>query len=106
VALILEDAPHEYANCSPLIELALDEDECLCSPCDASSLRMIGGQPSLDKPLQDRESPVGVFKIQLGQLIDHHDFKLLNLWRLLPLCSHRGRVLVTREDPVWYRLAT
>jgi hypothetical protein len=25
--LIPEDAPHEYVGCSPLVELALDQDE-------------------------------------------------------------------------------
>jgi hypothetical protein len=61
--LILEDASHEYASCSPLVELTLDEDQCLCSPCDVLSLRLVGGKLSFDKPLEDREPPVGIFKI-------------------------------------------
>jgi hypothetical protein len=46
--LIPEDAPHEYASCSVLVELAVDENECFCSAGDALSLRLVGGELPLD----------------------------------------------------------
>jgi hypothetical protein len=104
--LVPKDAPHEYASSSSLVELALDEDEHLCSPHNASSLRLVGGQLPFDKTLKDWGPPVGIFEIQLRLLIDRHDFRFFDLWRLLPLCSHRGRVLIAGKNPVRYRLAT
>jgi hypothetical protein len=46
--LVSKDALHEYASCPSLVELAVDEDECLCSLGNASSLRMVGGELSFD----------------------------------------------------------
>jgi hypothetical protein len=43
-ALISEDAPHEYADSPTLVELAVDEDERVCSAGDASSLHLVGGK--------------------------------------------------------------
>jgi hypothetical protein len=104
--LVSEDAPHEYACDSPLVELALDEGERFCSPRNVSGLCLVEGKLTFDKPLEDRKTPVGIFKVQLRWLVDHHDLWLFNLWQVLPLCSYRGRVLVAHEDPVRYRLAT
>jgi hypothetical protein len=100
-ALISEDAPHEYACRALFVELALDEDKCFGSPCDASCLRLVGGKLPLDKPLKDRETPIRIFEVLLGRLVDLHD-----LWRLLSFCSYKGHVLVAREDSVWYQLVT
>jgi hypothetical protein len=47
-ALVSEDAPHEYADSTTLVELAVDEDERFCSAGDASSLRLVGGELPLD----------------------------------------------------------
>jgi hypothetical protein len=47
-ALVSEDAPHEYPGSPTLVELAIDEDERFCSAGDASSLRLVGGELSLD----------------------------------------------------------
>jgi hypothetical protein len=47
-ALVSEDAPHEYADNTTLVELAVDEDERFCSAGDASSLRLVGGELPLD----------------------------------------------------------
>jgi hypothetical protein len=65
MALTSEDAPHEYASSPSLVEFAIDEDEHLCSPRDASSLHLVRAQLPFDKPLEDQEPPVGIFKIQL-----------------------------------------
>jgi hypothetical protein len=77
--LIPEDAPHEYASLSLLVELAIDEYKCLCSLCDTSSLCSVEGKLSFDKPLEDQEPSVGIFKIQLGRLVNRHDFRIFNL---------------------------
>jgi hypothetical protein len=42
--LIPEDATHEYAYCSTLVELTVDEGECFSSAGDASSLDLVGGK--------------------------------------------------------------
>jgi hypothetical protein len=97
---------HRYACGSPFVELALDEDERFGLPCNAAHLRLVGGKLSLDKPLEDGKTPVEIFEVRLGWLVDHHDLWLFNLGRLLPFCSYKGRVLVAREDPVRYRLVT
>jgi hypothetical protein len=62
-ALVSKDAPHECASSSSLVELTLDEDECLCSPRDASSLHLVRGQLPFDKAFKDRESLVGILEI-------------------------------------------
>jgi hypothetical protein len=48
MALIPEDAPHEYSYCSTLVELAVNENERFCSAGDALSLRLVGGELPLD----------------------------------------------------------
>jgi hypothetical protein len=69
-------------------------------------LHLIGGKLPLDKPLENRKTPIQVLEIQLGLLVDLHDFWSFSLWWLLPFCTYRGRVLIAHEDPVWHRLAT
>jgi hypothetical protein len=49
LALISEDAPHEYARCASFVELTLDEDECFSSSHDVVCLRLVGGKLTLDK---------------------------------------------------------
>jgi hypothetical protein len=44
----------------------------------------------LDMPLEDRELPVGIFKIQLGWLADRHYFGFFFLGRLLPSTRIEG----------------
>jgi hypothetical protein len=39
-------------------------------------------------------------------LVNHPDLWLFNLKCLLPHCSHRRLVLVTREEPMQYRPST
>jgi hypothetical protein len=104
--LVPENASHEYACGSPLVKLTLDEDERFCSPCDVSDLHLIGEKLSFDKPLKDRKMPVGIFKVQVRRLFNLHDFWPFNVGRLLPICSHRGRVFITRKDPMRHRLST
>jgi hypothetical protein len=48
VALITEDAPHEYAGSPTLVKFAVDEDEHFCSASDAPSFRLVGGELPLD----------------------------------------------------------
>jgi hypothetical protein len=77
--LVPKDAPPEYASSSTLVELALDEDLHICSPCDASSLGLVGGQLPFNKQLKDWGPLVGIFEIQLRWLIDCHDFGFFDL---------------------------
>jgi hypothetical protein len=48
VALITEDAPHEYTGSPTLVKFAVDEDEHFCSASDAPSFRLVGGELPLD----------------------------------------------------------
>jgi hypothetical protein len=61
-ALISEDAPHEYASRPALVELAVDEDKSFWSVGDALGFRLVGRELPLDKPLEDGESPIGIFE--------------------------------------------
>jgi hypothetical protein len=61
--LDLEDAPHEYAGCPTLVELAVDEDKSFCSAGDAPGFRLIGRELPLDKPLEDGEAPIRIFEV-------------------------------------------
>jgi hypothetical protein len=63
--LIPEDAPHEYVGSPAFVELAVDEDESFHSTGDALGFRLVGGELSFDKPLEDAESPIGIFKVHL-----------------------------------------
>jgi hypothetical protein len=65
VALISEDAPHEYASSPALVELDVDEDKSFCLAGDAPGFRLVGRDLPLDKPLEDGESPVGIFEVHL-----------------------------------------
>jgi hypothetical protein len=47
-ALILVDAPHEYAGSPALVEFAVDEDESFCSAGVVSGFRLVGGELPLD----------------------------------------------------------
>jgi hypothetical protein len=48
VALIPEDAPHEYVGSSTLVEFAVDEDRSLRSAGNALGLRLVGGELPFD----------------------------------------------------------
>jgi hypothetical protein len=63
VALISEDAPHEYVGSPTLVEFVVDEDERFSSAGDASSLHLVGGKFPLNQPLKDREMIVRIFKV-------------------------------------------
>jgi hypothetical protein len=106
VALILEDAPHEYASSPALVELAVDEDESFRSVGDTPGFRLVGGELPFDKPLEDGESPVRIFKVHLWWLINCHDFGLWLFGRLLAFFSHRRLMLVTCEDAVRNQAST
>jgi hypothetical protein len=71
--LISEDTPHEYSCGSPFVELTLDENEHFGSPCDATRLHLVGWKLPIDKPLKDRETPIKIFKVRFGWLVDRHD---------------------------------
>jgi hypothetical protein len=77
--LIFEDAPHEYGYSSPFVEITLDEDKRFGSSRDTMCLRLVGGKLPLDKPLEDRETPIRIFEVRLGRLVDLHDLWLFNL---------------------------
>jgi hypothetical protein len=47
-ALIPEDASHEYVGSSALVDLAVDENESLCSAGDAPGFRLVRGELPLD----------------------------------------------------------
>jgi hypothetical protein len=74
--LISEDAPHEYAGSPVLVELVVDEDKSFCSAGDAPGFHLVGKELPLDKPLEDGESPAGIFEIHFWWLIDRHDLGL------------------------------
>jgi hypothetical protein len=61
--LISEDAPHEYASSPALVELTVDEDKSFGSAGDVSGFRLVVRELPLDKPLEDGESPIGIFEI-------------------------------------------
>jgi hypothetical protein len=61
------------------VELALDEEKRLCSPRDGTSFCLVGGKLPFIKPLKDQKPLVGISKIQLGWLVNHHDFGFFNL---------------------------
>jgi hypothetical protein len=48
VALIPEDASHEYASSPAFVEFAVDENERFCSAGDVWSLCLVGGELPLD----------------------------------------------------------
>jgi hypothetical protein len=62
-ALISEDAPHEYAGNPALVELAIDEDKSFCLAGDALGFCLVGRELPLEKPLEDGESPIGIFEV-------------------------------------------
>jgi hypothetical protein len=48
VALIPEDAPHEYASSPTFVEFTVDEDEFFCLASDAPGLRLVRRDLPLD----------------------------------------------------------
>jgi hypothetical protein len=48
VALIPEDAPHDYTGSPTLVELAVEEDESFRSAGDAPGFRLVGRDLPLD----------------------------------------------------------
>jgi hypothetical protein len=48
MALIPEDAPHEYADNPAFVEFTVDEYKSFCSSGDAPGLRLVGGELALD----------------------------------------------------------
>jgi hypothetical protein len=48
VALIREDAPHEYAGSPALVKLAINEDKCFGSAGDAPGFYLVGRELSPD----------------------------------------------------------
>jgi hypothetical protein len=105
-ALIPEDAPHEYVGSPALVELAVDEDESFCSTGDTPGFRLVGRELPLDQPLEDGESPIGVFEIHFWWLINRHDLGLRLLGWLLTFFSYGQLMLITRENPVGNRAST
>jgi hypothetical protein len=67
--LISEDAPHEYGCSSLFVELALDEDEHFGSSWDAALLRLVERKLPLNKPLEDKETPIRIFEVRLVRLV-------------------------------------
>jgi hypothetical protein len=102
LALISQDATHEYVCRTSLVELVINEGERLGSPRDAVCFRLVGRHLPFDEPLEDGETPVWIFKVRLGLLIDLHDFRLLRFLWLLSVDSDSRHVLVAGEHTVWY----
>jgi hypothetical protein len=47
-ALILEDAPHEYAGSPALVEFTVDENKSFCSSGGSPGFRLVGRELPLD----------------------------------------------------------
>jgi hypothetical protein len=47
-ALILEDAPHEYAGSPALVEFTIDENKSFCSSGGSPGFRLVGRELPLD----------------------------------------------------------
>jgi hypothetical protein len=63
LTLISGNAPHEYVSRPALIELAVDDDESFPTAGNASGFFLVGRELPLDQPLEDGETPVGIFKV-------------------------------------------
>jgi hypothetical protein len=104
--LIPEDAPHEYAGSPALVELTVDEDESFRSAGNAPGFRLVGRKLPFDKPLEDGESPIGIFEVYLWRLVNCHDLGLWLFGRLLTFFLHGRLMLVTCENVVGNRALT
>jgi hypothetical protein len=93
-ALISENAPHEYAGCPTFVELTVDDDESFHAAGDAPGFCLVGRELPLDQPLEDGETPVGIFKVYFRWLVDCHDI------------GYGRLVLIACEDAVWNPAAT
>jgi hypothetical protein len=102
--LIPEDAPHEYAGSPMIVEFAVDEDESFYSASDASGCCLVGGELSLDQPLEDGKTPVRILKVNFWRLINRHDLELRLLGWLLAFFSYGWLMLITCKDPLRIRL--
>jgi hypothetical protein len=100
VALISEDAPHEYADRPSLVELVVDEDKHFCSVGDALGFRLIERELPLYKPLEDGEAPIGIFEVHFWCLIDRHDLGLRLLRWPLAFFLYGRLMLTTCENTV------
>jgi hypothetical protein len=56
--LIFQNAAHEYACCTSLVKLTLNEDERFSPSRNVTCLCLVEGQLPLDKPLKDGDVPV------------------------------------------------
>jgi hypothetical protein len=61
--LISGNAQHEYVGRPALVELAVDDDESFCAAGDAPGFCLVVGELPLDQPLEDGETPAGIFKV-------------------------------------------
>jgi hypothetical protein len=66
----------------------------------------VGGELPFNKTLEDRESPIRIFKVHLWWPINRHDLGLWLFERLLAFFSHERLMLVTCEDAVRNRAST
>jgi hypothetical protein len=106
VALISEDAPHEYAGSSALVEIVVDEDESFHYAGDAPGFRLVGREIPFDKPLEDGEFPIKMFEVHFWWLINRYDLGLRLLGQLLAFFSHGRLMLITCENAVGNRAST
>jgi hypothetical protein len=53
----------EYASRPALVELAVDDGESFRAASDAPGFYLVGRELPLDQPLDDGETPVGIFKV-------------------------------------------
>jgi hypothetical protein len=61
--LISGNTPHEYASHPALVELAVDDDESFRAAGNVPGFCLVGRELPLDQPLEDGETPVGIFKV-------------------------------------------
>jgi hypothetical protein len=64
-ALISGNAPHEYVGRPTLVELAVDDDESFRAAGDVPGFCLVGRELPFDQPLEDGETPIGIFKVLL-----------------------------------------
>jgi hypothetical protein len=61
--LISGNAPHKYASRPALVELAVNDDESFRAAGDAPGFCLVRRELPLNQPLEDGETPVGIFKV-------------------------------------------
>jgi hypothetical protein len=106
VALISGNAPHEYVGRPTLVELAVDDDESFRAAGDVPGFCLVGRELPFDQPLEDGETPIGIFKVLLWRLVNCHDLESLLFRWLVAIFSYVLLVLIAREHAVWNRAAT